>query len=517
MAALTRRDLLKSASVGTVGLSALGLGMAGASAYADEAVGYTQVAGGNYSNASWRVAPEAVPADQIAQTYECDVVVVGMGHAGGAAALELADQGYTVIGLEKQLSDMFRTTGNDMGHINSELSDSLGGGRDYDVVEFYTNWMLNCGNAANPSLVMKYAKNGATIDWWYEKAAGEAQANLVFAPADEERPNIQTEVGPFKFYCSSVRFDDTLSIVNGSAAATEANSSNQFLFGYAGCQLVQGADGVVTGVIAQNVETEEYIQVNAKAVVLATGGFGGDAEMASDLLTDLQYALQGNDNFNAMGMDRTGDGIKMAYWIGARMEINPATMDGRAFSWRSGKPAQVPMVAHPQGIHVDYTGRRFYNEFWGPIETRSRPLMSRNRDLFYAIYDDNLTEYMQYVPASHGTTNPTQETLAGVRAVMDAAYAAGSEGYFDEERLAAWYAADTLEEVVAMLGESEAVANNIIASVASWNECVANGADTEFGRDAAYLFPIEQGPFYICVDAGNVTMGNFLVTLGALC
>lgn len=217
-----------------------------------------------------------------------------------------------------------------------------------------------------------------------------------------------------------------------------------------------------------------------------------------------------------MGMDRTGDGVKMAYWAGARMELNPATMDGKA-SWQTSSPALVPMLAHPQGIHLDYTGRRFYNEFWGPIETRSRPLMSRNREIFYAIYDSNLTEYMQYVPASHGTTNPTAETLEGVQAILDAAYAAGSEGYYDEASQSTWYGADTIEELVAMLGTDEKVAANMVVAVESWNACVAAGADTEFGRDANYLFPIEAAPFYANVNENNVLMGNFLVTLGGVC
>ncbi len=521
MQTVTRRDLIKSASVGTVALGALGLGTVTANAeevVEDTGASYTQIAGTNYSNASWRVKPEQIADDQIAQTYECDVVVVGLGHGGGAAAVELSEQGYAVIGLEKQLEDSFRTTGNDMGHINSELSNSLGGGSGYDVVEFYTNWMLNCTNAANPALVMKYARNGETIDWWYEKAAGDAEARLVFEPANDERPNIQTEVGPFKFYCTSINFNDTYSILNSKAAVEAANENSHFLFGYAGCQLVQDDSGAVTGVVAQNVETEEYIRVNASAVVLATGGFGGDSEMATDLLIDLQYALQANDQecFNMMGMDRTGDGVKMAYWAGARMEINPATMDGRA-SWQTSSPALVPMLAHPQGIHLDYTGRRFYNEFWGPIETRSRPLMSRNREIFYAFYDSNLTEYMQYVPASHGTTDPTAETLEGVQAVLDAAYAAGSEGYYDEASQSTWYGADTVEELVAMLGVEEKVAANMVAAVESWNACVAAGADTEFGRDANYLFPIEAAPFYANVNENNVLMGNFLVTLGGVC
>ncbi len=460
--------------------------------------------------------PDPIPEEEITDVYDADVCVVGLGHAGGTAAVQLAETGYSVVALEKQNEDNYRTTGNDMGHINSKISESLGGGSGYDPVEWYNNWMLNCANAANPTLAMKFAQNsGDAIDWWYGKAAGDAEARLVFEPANAERPHILTEVGPFHFYCTSVNFNDAYSVKNSKETVESANSASHFLFGYSGAQLLQEEDGTVTGVIAQNNETGEYIQVNAKAVILATGGFGGNAEMASDLLVDLKLALQDNDAFNAMGMDSNGDGIRMGYWAGGRMEQNPATMDGRA-SWQTSSPALVPMLSHPQGIHLDYTGRRFYNEYWGPIETRSRPLMSRNRQLFYAVFDDNLPDYMQYVPASHGTTNPTAETLAGVRSIMDAAYAVKGTGYADEQSRSVWYAGDSIEEIVDAMGVDDKVASNILKSVEQWNECCAAGSDSQYGRDSAFLFPIEQGPFYIQVNDGNIALGNFLVTLGAL-
>lgn len=551
--AIARRELIRNAAVGTVAAGMLASGIALAEeapagdagdAAAEGAEGmpeggmpmfggeyvpmeelpdtyqagdvtFTKIAGSTYSSASWRIKPDPIPADQIVQTYEADVCVVGLGHSGGAAAAELSEEGFTVIALEKQLEDMFMTTGTDFGHINSKLSESLGGGSGYDPVEFFNNWMLNCANAANPGLIMKFAQNcGDTIDWWYDKSGG-AEAKLVFEGPNEERPHIVTQVGAFKFYCTSVNFYDAPCVLNSKAEVEARDPNSKYLFGYAGAQLVTDEAGKVCGVVAQNVETEEYIQVNAKAVLLATGGFGGDREMARDILLDIQYALQPNDQFNLMGMDRTGDGIKMAYWLGGKMELNPATNDGKA-SWQTSSPALVPMLAHPQGIHLDYTGRRFYNEYWGPIETRSRPLMTRNRDVFLAVYDDNLPEYMQYVPASHGTTNPKPETLQKARDILDAAYAVKGTGYYDEASKSTWYAGDSIDEVVGALGLDEKVAANVKASVESWNACVAAGSDSQFGRDAQFLFPIEQGPFYIEVNEGNVVLGNFLVSNGAL-
>ena len=545
MAKMTRRDFLKSAAAGAASVALAGIvsgcstesGNAGTTAAPETTAATTTAAPETtaapvepvvestpvtaltetvYSSASWRVKPEPIAESEITAVYDVDVCVVGLGHSGAPAAVQIAESGYSVVGIEKQLEDMYVPMGKTMGNINSKLGESLGATTGHDPVEFFNNWMLNTGNAANPTLVMKFAQNsGEAIDWWFEKANGESAADMPFYPANDERPHILTEIEPFHFYATATRFSDAPCVLN-SKKTIEANDPNsKFLFGYAGAQLLQNDAGEVTGVVAKNVETGEYIQVNAKAVVLATGGFGGNAEMANDLLVDLKYTLQKNDKFNSMGMDRSGDGIQMGYWAGGRLEPNPATMDGRV-CWQTNSPALVPMLSHPQGIHLDYTGRRFYNEYWGPIEMRSRPLTYRNRDVFYAIFDDKLTEYMQYVPASHGTTDPTADTLAGVRAIMDAAYAVKGTGYADEASQSVWYAGDSIEEIVAAMGLSDKVAANMVNSVKSWNECVKAGVDSQYGRGKDFLFPIEQGPYYIQVNENNIVMGNFLVTLSGL-
>ena len=559
MAKLSRRDFLKGIAAGTLSVAGMGvLGAVAPTAHAEGAPAGTKITDTIYSTASWRVKPEPIPASDIGEVRDVDVCVIGLGHAGATCAMTVAENGFSVIALELLTEESFSTTGNDFGHINSKLSESLGGGSGYDPIEFMNNWMINSANAANPVLAMKFAQNsGEAIDWWYDKAGEGTAARLVFQGPNEERPHIQTEAGVFHFYCSSVSFSDTAAVKNCAASVKELNPDSEFLFGHKGLQLIQAEDGTVSGVIAQNVVSGEYVQVNAKAVVVCTGGFSANSEMCHDLLVDLELALQHNDQYRkmqtagmsmpagaepgggdeasseggdeasseggagggspmmAMGFGRDGSGIAMLYHAGAHLEQNPGTMDGRA-SWQTSSPALVPMLSHPQGIHLDYTGRRFYNEYWGPIEMRSRPLMSRNRDLFYAVFDDNLTEYMQYVPASHGTTNPTKATLDGVRAIMDAAYAVKGTGYYDSASMSTWYAGDSIEEIVAAMGLDEKVAANILASVSTWNASCAAGADSELGREAKFLFPIEQGPFYIQVNENNLMLGNFLVTVGGV-
>ena len=161
---LSRRDFLKAAVAGTATLGLMGIGISASAgempempegmappegmeggmpptmgnAAPDVPIGggeFTKITETIYSNANWRAKPEPIAESEITEVLEADVCVMGQGHAGATAAMQLSESGFSVIGLEKQAQDVFRTTGNDMGHINSKLSESLGGGSGYDPVE----------------------------------------------------------------------------------------------------------------------------------------------------------------------------------------------------------------------------------------------------------------------------------------------------------------------------------------------------------------------------------------------
>ena len=188
------------------------------------------------------------------------------------------------------------------------------------------------------------------------------------------------------------------------------------------------------------------------------------------------------------------------------------------------KNAVLPCAApgHPHSIFLDYQGKRFCNEFWPAIEHRAFPMLFMNRERMYCIYDDNLPERMEYVVPSHGSTDPSSNKLSSTRSLMDEAYAnkgtavaigVGERGTYSMNV----YAGDTIEECISYVPDiDERVAANIIESLKTYNECAANGADTQFGRDSEFLFPIDEGPFYIEVNENNAMLGNFLVTNGAL-
>ena len=118
---LDRRAFLALGGAGAIAAAGATTCLAHASEQADVAV---TSEGGMPGTASldedWRQMPEAVPEEQIGETYEHDFVVIGMGHAGTSCARTLAEAGADVVAIEAQDEETFSAYGEDFGHIGSQ-------------------------------------------------------------------------------------------------------------------------------------------------------------------------------------------------------------------------------------------------------------------------------------------------------------------------------------------------------------------------------------------------------------
>lgn len=100
MTGISRRNLLKGAAFSAAGVAALGL--AGCAPQteatkADAALAET----GEAAKHTWEVKPEPIAADQISQTVDTEVLVIGGGYSGSCCALSAAENGAKVILVEK--------------------------------------------------------------------------------------------------------------------------------------------------------------------------------------------------------------------------------------------------------------------------------------------------------------------------------------------------------------------------------------------------------------------------------
>jgi succinate dehydrogenase/fumarate reductase flavoprotein subunit len=231
-----------------------------------------------------------------------------------------------------------------------------------------------------------------------------------------------------------------------------------------------------------------------RGVVLATGGFEGDAEMR------MQF-LEGKPIFNAAGGSNTGDGIRMAQYLGAALwhmwhihgsygfrhsDPNyPYAIRLKRFpDWFPGDAGRVKL--RMPWILVDQNGRRFMSEQQPYTQdTAVRPMQYFDpvtqrfpRNPAFMICDE---EGRRMYPLGKPTSNDE-----GVRY-------AWSDDNMREVELGILKRADSLSRLAQCLGIDAAALEQ---SVARWNAMCDRGADEEFGRPAGSMMRIEAPPFY---------------------
>lgn len=470
---------------------------------------------------TWRTKPEPIADATVAG--EADVVVVGHGYAGITACREIAEEGHSVILLEKQYEDMFAAMGNEAAAVNASYMLEIGC-PEIDLNEYYNNWMMMAGWTANPGLIMRFVQNsGTNMDWYMDVCTHEEiqtdtsvkfnyTGTFRFPEVDEGYyDNLITEIGGYHYYPTAFgmygNVTQTMIQQRNREKAIEAGA--QFFFNRQAEQLVQDETGAVTGVIVKNLETEEYEQYNAKAVVMATGGFGGNEDMCKDLLSDIETMLTDDELLSLCVIaNRDGAGVRLPYWAGAKLEPQVATM-----GMRGGAPTQ-----QPQGIWLNSKGVRCCNEFAPIREFVGNPLAFQPRETYYCIYDANYANTWDHLCPGHSSITPNIAYKACLDDVLANAPAAeglysASNGQFQVN--ISMYGAETIDELFAKAGVTDqAVIDNAKASVERYNEMCAAGVDSDFGRDPGTLWALEQGPYYM--TTGSIGLGSALVTMGGI-
>ena len=127
----------------------------------------------------WMEAPEQIPENRIVVKQSADIVIIGAGHAGTAAARAASEGGASVIVIEQQPEDKQWILGvGEIGHINSRWQKEHGL-PPVDLDEFLDDWQLRTGNRSNYRLVRKYAEHcGECFDWFISPLSDEEKAGI---------------------------------------------------------------------------------------------------------------------------------------------------------------------------------------------------------------------------------------------------------------------------------------------------------------------------------------------------
>ena len=478
------------------------------------------------STSSWRTAPDPVDESEIVATYDVQVGIIGLGHAGLAVMRSAAEAGATVVAVETQPEDSWWTIGHDIGHINSQaLADQ--GVPEVDEVEFINNWMLMANNKCNGSFVSYFAKHsGEDVDWWLEQADPElvSQLRVGFFPDNEY--TVHELNNGLHYYAGNLEIwtdvweareaatpgvdtvdADALNNTDGLEVKDIDRSNLVYvqetypdtvttLFETTGYYLLQDDDGSVTGFIAEG--PDGYVQVNASnGVVLAGGGFGGNEEMRNDLLPAVVNMYTPDESMMCM-FDRDGSAIAMGVWAGGHLESEISSMNFDV-------TYSPDVLVGP--LWVNDKGERFQNEAFGGTELNGLFMARAMRGQQISIFDNTLEQQlMSGIPCHSGLDWSNGWDVPNTLAKFQAAEGMGAEG------ADGYYCADTLDELADYLGFEGDTKETFLATVEEYNEMCAAGADTDFGKDPHFLIPVENAPFYAHANAG--APGFALVTTG---
>ena len=511
---IDRRSFLKSA--GTV-VAATAAVAGASSALADEPAAEA-------SAATWRTAPAAIDDAEIVATYDCDVLVIGLGHAGACAMRAAAEAGAVVIGMQETAEDMLTFRGGgQIGHINSQFLASRGV-PEIDVVEFVNDWQVRSNNRSNPGLIMNYAKNaGVCFDWLFDDLTDDDKASIKVGCLVEGGP-YKKELSGVKTWVGTAFAGSYVTAALKKCIQTAVDAGGQVLYGTKGYMLVQDESGAVTGAIGNG--PDGYVKVNAaKGVILATGGFGSNVEMCTDLLYEIKERMGANDQISCM-LDANGSGIQMGYWAGGRLDPCMGTMDG-AYWYPTDSPTD-PLGA-TAALWINSQGKRYSNEGFGSTELQAMPGAWQPDGIISTVFDSNVEDLLRAQPFGHMCFDYSSGDFTSIHETMDKAYAGGANGSADVDEgasegqagmdkaqmgAATMWAADDYETLGTYLGYEGEALNNFVASIERYNELCEAGADTDFGKDPSLLFPIKTPPFY--AYKGTKALGVLMVTVGGL-
>ena len=467
---------------------------------------------------NWRTAPEPIAEENITNTLEADVVVIGLGQSGLACARAAIEGGASVIVIEKMDEENHAWTGCDFGHINSQWLKEQGI-PEVDPVEVLNDWQLRGCNMSNPTLVMKYLKNcGDTFDWFISLASEENKKQLR-AFHNPYPTNFKGELAGQKFWNGTAQFpgiffEGTYTVTEHSKVVTQyiVDKGAQIFYSNDAQYLEKDDSGRVTGVIAKT--PDGYVRYNGtKGVVLAAGDFSADAEMVDELCPNINALNFTGDGKKIAGMDRDGKGIKMGVWAGGKLEPGPLSTMGGTFFFPSR------LIGSCGNLWLDNDCNRFCNEGFGdPVFAGAEA--ARHKGTIYSIFDADIYQQLESFPAGHGSAFVNDPTYkASLEQALADAYAAGAEGV-DESLTTTGgtihlYAADTLDQLADYLGLSGEKKDNFLASIEDYNAKCAAGYDDDFGKDPSVLFPVQKAPYY--GFAKDIYAGyEFLCTTGGL-
>lgn len=429
-----------------------------------------------------KIAGETVETtvEEIEKTV--DIVIVGAGAAGLTAGISASELGAEVLIIEKGISSAVSNGANAGGPIAVGTKAQAAEGEDLTMETLFTHMSEFAQSTVNASLLRKALEvSGETVDMLDELGLTVTLRQDAYGVGFRARHKI-AEKG-----------------IDRTAALEEEIRKNggELMFETTGENVLVDNNGVVVGLKATKSDGTK-VTINAKAVLLATGGYLGSKEKITEKFGEITVNPLGNTL-------STGDGINMALEVGGVEDKNFGIVanefsasNEKAGIWSKDSNQNLRFGIYG-GLLVNSEGNRFFNEQIMADEPLSAAEATLREGKYYAIMDEAYYTSVETVGIFETLGSP-ESWVAGVRNLAEDAPAGAhvkvlteARAQLDEAIEQGWaYKADTIEELAAYFG-----LDNLAETVATYNEMAAALQDTEFYKDSAFLTPITEGPFYV--------------------
>jgi fumarate reductase flavoprotein subunit len=404
-------------------------------------------------------AKEAPAETEKPEDTDTEIVIIGSGGAGLTSAIEATNSGAKVIVVEKN-GFMGGNTNYATGGMNAAGTKYQEAKGINDTPElFYEDTMKGGHNLNNPDLLRTLTENSAETLYWLESLGADLSEVGISGGQSVNRLHKAPEGMPVGTHLMNVFGKQVKELGIDVRLNTKAVE-------------ILSEGNKVTGIQVETKNGDSY-NINAKAVILASGGFGANPEM----VVKYKPELEGFGTTNQPGA--TGDSFPMI----EKLDISLTDMEQI-----QTHPTVVPKINEmiTEGIRgdgailVNHAGERFINE----LETRdvvSEAILSQENSTAFLVLDkqvyDKASTYAKYK----------------------------DQGLLKE--------ADTLTELAELMKVDP---DKLEKTVNSYNEHVKAKSDTDFGRTSLDL-ELNTAPYYAVEISPAIhhTMGGVTINTKA--